>query len=87
MEKKNYKENVLTRVFSALAFKIMMTLLLAPWLLLEYIQECSKWCTVENTVKEKKERIGRMLQMHANSREDIKEARTGDIVQFVVLNL
>ena len=28
-----------------------------------------------------------MLQMHANSREDIKEARTGDIIAFVVLNL
>ena len=33
-----------------------------------------------NTVKEKKERIGRMLLMHANSREDIKEAYAGDIV-------
>ena len=36
--------------------------------------------TVENTVKGKKERVGRMLQMHANSREDIKEARAGDII-------
>ena len=33
-----------------------------------------------NTVKDKKERIGRMLLMHSNSREDIKEARAGDIV-------
>ena len=33
-----------------------------------------------NTVKDKKERIGRMLLMHANSREDIKEAFAGDIV-------
>ena len=33
-----------------------------------------------NSVKDEKERVGRMLLMHANSREDIKEARTGDIV-------
>ncbi len=36
--------------------------------------------TLINSVKEKKERIGRMLLMHANSREDIKEAYAGDIV-------
>src|SRR3546814_13441373 len=36
--------------------------------------------TVLNTVKDRKERIGRMLLMHANSREDVKEARAGDIV-------
>ena len=38
-----------------------------------------------NTVKNKKERIGRMLEMHSNSREDIKEARAGDIVALVGL--
>ncbi|MEE2689894.1 MAG: elongation factor G [Pseudomonadota bacterium] len=38
-----------------------------------------------NTVKGKKERIGRMLQMHANSREDIKEAFAGDIIAVVGL--
>ena len=38
-----------------------------------------------NTVKGKRERIGRMLQMHANSREDIKEARAGDIVALAGL--
>ena len=36
--------------------------------------------TLLNTVKEKRERIGRMLQMHSNHREDIKEAYAGDIV-------
>ncbi len=40
---------------------------------------------VINTVKEKKERIGRMLLMHANSREDIKEAFAGDIVAIASL--
>jgi len=39
--------------------------------------------SVINTVKDKRERIGRMLQMHANSREEIKEAYAGDIVALV----
>ena len=39
--------------------------------------------SVVNTVKDKRERIGRMLQMHANSREEIKEAYAGDIVALV----
>ena len=41
--------------------------------------------TLVNTVKNKKERIGRMLEMHSNTREDIKEARAGDIVALVGL--
>ncbi|WP_439515865.1 EF-Tu/IF-2/RF-3 family GTPase, partial [Oceanibaculum nanhaiense] len=36
--------------------------------------------TLENTVKEKRERVGRMFQMHSNSREQINEAFAGDIV-------
>ncbi|OGV44249.1 MAG: translation elongation factor G, partial [Legionellales bacterium RIFCSPHIGHO2_12_FULL_42_9] len=41
--------------------------------------------TVYNSVKEKRERIGRILLMHANSREDVKEVRAGDIVAAVGL--
>jgi elongation factor G len=41
--------------------------------------------TLLNSTKEKKERIGRMLLMHANSREDIKEAFAGDIVAVASL--
>lgn len=41
--------------------------------------------TVKNTVKNKSERIGRMLQMHANERTEVKSARAGDIIALVGL--
>ena len=41
--------------------------------------------TVYNPVKGKKERIGRIVQMHANQREEIKEVRAGDIAAAVGL--
>ena len=41
--------------------------------------------TIQNTTKEKKERVGRMLLMHANNREDVKEAYSGDIVALAGL--
>jgi len=41
--------------------------------------------TLLNSVKDSKERVGRILLMHANNREDIKEARTGDIVALAGL--
>ena len=40
---------------------------------------------IYNSSKEKEERVGRMLLMHANSREDIKEANAGDIVALAGL--
>ncbi len=67
--------------FSALAFKIMTDPFVGTLAFARvYSGTIESGSTVENTVKEKKERVGRMLQMHANSREDIKEARAGDIV-------
>ncbi|CAI9406452.1 Elongation factor G [Pleomorphomonas sp. T1.2MG-36] len=44
-----------------------------------------KGSTVLNSTREKRERIGRMVQMHADTREDVEEARAGDIVAFVGL--
>ena len=35
-----------------------------------------------NTTKSKKERVGRMVQMHSNNREEIKEVRAGDIALY-----
>ncbi len=67
--------------FSALAFKIMTDPFVGTLAFARvYSGVIESGTTVENTVKAKKERIGRMLQMHANSREDIKEARAGDII-------
>ncbi|GGA80645.1 elongation factor G [Brucella endophytica] len=50
-----------------------------------YSGKMTKGVSLENTVKGKKERIGRMLQMHSNSREDIDEAFAGDIVALAGL--
>ena len=50
-----------------------------------YSGKLEKGTSVMNTVKEKRERVGRMLQMHSNSREDIEEAFAGDIVALAGL--
>ena len=72
--------------FSALAFKIMNDPFVGTLTFARvYSGTLEAGSYVMNSVKEKKERVGRMLEMHANSREEIKEARTGDIVAFVGL--
>lgn len=72
--------------FSALAFKIATDPFVGT---LTYFRAYSgilkSGDTVYNSVKGKKERIGRLLQMHANSREEIKEVRAGDIAVAVGL--
>lgn len=75
------RESSDTKPFSALAFKIMTDPFVGTLAFARvYSGVIESGSTVENTVKGKKERVGRMLQMHANSREDIKEARAGDII-------
>ncbi|WP_374382861.1 elongation factor G [Dongia sp.] len=67
--------------FSGLAFKIMTDPFVGSITFVRiYSGILNSATSVLNTVKEEKERVGRMLLMHANSREDIKEARAGDIV-------
>jgi len=67
--------------FCGLAFKIMTDPFVGSLTFVRvYSGILSAGSYILNSVKDAKERTGRMLQMHANSREDIKEARTGDIV-------
>ena len=67
--------------FSALAFKIMNDPFVGTLTFCRvYSGTMETGSSVLNTVKENKERVGRMLLMHANHREDIKEATSGDIV-------
>jgi elongation factor G len=71
---------------SMLAFKIMNDPFVGSLTFCRiYSGKLESGTTLYNTVKEKKERIGRMLLMHANHREDIKEAYTGDIVALAGL--
>tara|TARA_R110002050_G_scaffold118195_3_gene235469 strand:+ start:12740 stop:14818 length:2079 start_codon:yes stop_codon:yes gene_type:complete len=67
--------------FSGLAFKIMNDPFVGTITFVRiYSGKIESGSNVLNSVKGKKERIGRMLLMHANSREDIKVAMAGDIV-------
>ena len=72
--------------FVGLAFKIMNDPFVGSLTFLRVYQgTLVNGSYVTNTVKDKKERIGRMLLMHANHREEIKEANAGDIVALVGL--
>ncbi|RMF09462.1 MAG: elongation factor G [Alphaproteobacteria bacterium] len=67
--------------FSALAFKVMSDPFVGSLTFVRiYSGVLESGTQVLNSVKGKREKVGRMLQMHANHREDIKEARAGDIV-------
>jgi len=66
---------------SALAFKIMTDPFVGSITFVRiYSGKLETGTTILNSIKDKNERIGRMLLMHANNREDIKEAGAGDIV-------
>ncbi|MEJ2669755.1 MAG: elongation factor G [Gammaproteobacteria bacterium] len=72
--------------FSALAFKIATDPFVGNLTFFRvYSGVLNSGDTVYNPVKGKRERIGRILQMHANSREEIKEVRAGDIAAAVGL--
>ena len=72
--------------FAALAFKIMNDPFVGSLTFARiYSGKLETGSSVLNTVKEKRERVGRMLLMHSNSREDIKEASAGDIVAIAGL--
>ncbi len=85
-------ENPITREaddnekFSALAFKLMTDPFVGQLTFVRvYSGVLNKGDTVLNSVKGKKERIGRIVQMHANERQEIEEIRAGDIAACVGL--
>lgn len=72
--------------FSALAFKIMTDPFVGQLIFFRvYSGVVHSGDTIFNPIKNKKERLGRILQMHANQREEIKEVRAGDIAAAVGL--
>lgn len=85
-ETKSEREASDEQPFSALAFKIATDPYVGSLTYLRiYSGVLRSGDSVSNTVKDKKERAGRLLQMHANNREDIKEAYAGDIVAAIGL--
>ena len=72
--------------FAALAFKVMTDPFVGTLTFIRvYSGAAASGDSVTNAGKGKRERIGRMLQMHANSREDVTEVRSGDILAVVGL--
>jgi len=72
--------------FAGLAFKVMSDKYVGTLTFIRiYSGKIVSGTDVINTTKQEKERIGRMMLMHANSREDISSAHAGDIVAFVGL--
>jgi elongation factor G len=72
--------------FAALAFKLMTDPFVGQLTFIRvYSGVLSSGDTVYNPVKSKKDRVGRLLQMHANQREEISEVRAGDIAACVGL--
>ncbi len=80
-EKEEVRKSSDDEPFSALAFKIMTDPFVGTLTFIRiYSGKLETGSNVLNSVKDNKERVGRMLLMHANSREDIKTAGAGDIV-------
>ena len=72
--------------FSALAFKIMTDPFVGQLIFFRvYSGVISAGDTIYNSIKGKKERVGRIVQMHANTREPLEEVRAGDIAAAVGL--
>jgi elongation factor G len=83
-EKEASRKSDPSEPFSGLAFKIMTDPFVGSLTFVRiYSGKLDSGSGVLNTVKDKKERIGRMLLMHANNREEIKTASAGDIVALV----
>jgi elongation factor G len=76
--------NTTDEPFAALAFKVAADPFVGQITFIRlYCGNLSSGSTILNSSKNQKERIGRMLLMHSNTREEIKEAKAGDIVALV----
>ena len=85
-EKEVYRKADDGEKFSALAFKLMTDPFVGQLTFIRvYSGVLNSGDTIYNPIKGKKERIGRLLQMHANQRDEIKEVRAGDIAACVGL--
>jgi elongation factor G len=85
-EKEDFRKAGDDEPFSALAFKIATDPYVGTLTFFRvYSGVLNSGDTVYNPIKSRKERIGRLLQMHANNREEIKEVRSGDIAAAVGL--
>jgi len=83
-EKIDERESSDEAPFSALAFKIATDPFVGTLTFVRvYSGVLSSGDSVINSVKGKKERVGRMVQMHANERQEIKEVRAGDIAALI----
>lgn len=85
-EEERIVNNTMDEPFAALAFKVMTDPFVGSLTFARvYSGKVTAGSTIVNTVKGKKERVGRMLQMHANDREDLKEVGAGNIVALAGL--
>jgi elongation factor G len=85
-EKDTYRKADDGEKFSALAFKLMTDPFVGQLTFIRvYSGVLKSGDTIYNPIKGKKDRIGRLLQMHANERDQIDEVRAGDIAACVGL--
>ena len=85
-KEETFIKNSVNGEFAALAFKVMTDPFVGSLTFVRiYSGKVVTGSIIMNTVKSQKERVGRMLLMHANDREDIKEAIAGDIVAIAGL--
>ena len=85
-EKKLERKADINEPFSALAFKIQADPHMGKLIYIRvYSGKMAAGTYVQNSTKDKKERVGRLLQMHANQREGIAEVQAGDIAAVVGL--
>ncbi len=83
-QKKELRKPDLSEPFSALAYKIMTDPYVGQLTFVRiYSGSIKKGMTVLNVNRQKKERVGRLLLMHANKREDVDEVHAGEIVALV----